>query len=373
MPSALVTLRRGGSRCQEGHFPRLASRAGQSGALWLVCEQGSCLAFGVAPNRLTTISYLVIASAIALTGWLHMGTLLITVLFSYFALRKMQHGPNKWISIALFLVLVALVVYGFSFFIKQAVHAMPKILNKSVPAMVQFANEHHFELPFSDAETLKATLLDIARDELHMMGNVAKHAGRELVLLIIGFVIAVSFYMNSQMDLDPGAHTLRNNSYSFLCEEIRKRFLSLYRSFDLVMGAQLIISLINTSLTSVFVVIVGMPYAWMIVVATFLCGLLPIVGNLISNSIIVGVGFTMSPKMALVSLIFLVLVHKLEYFLNSKIIGTRIKNPVWLTLIGVVLGERLMGIPGMILAPVVLHFLKTETASVEVKSEPPTG
>ena len=93
----------------------------------------------------------------------------------------------------------------------------------------------------------------------------------------------------------------------------------------------------------------------------------------ISNSIIVGVGFTMSPKMALVSLIFLVLVHKLEYFLNSKIIGTRIKNPVWLTLIGVVLGERLMGIPGMILAPVVLHFLKTETASVEVKTDPPAA
>ena len=104
----------------------------------------------MATNRLTTISYIVIASAIALTGWLHMGTLLITLLFSYFALRKMQHGPNKWISIALFLVLVAVVVYGFSFFIKQAVHATPKILNKSVPAMVQFANEHHFELPFSD-------------------------------------------------------------------------------------------------------------------------------------------------------------------------------------------------------------------------------
>ena len=327
----------------------------------------------MATIRLKTISYVLIALTLVLTGWLHMGTLLITVLFSYFALCKMQHGPNKWISIALFLVLVAVIIYGFSFFVRQAVHAMPKILNKSLPAMVKFANEKNFTLPFSDVETLKTTVVDIVRDELPMMGNFAKHAGRELVLLVIGFVIAVSLFMNSQMDLDPGSHAVQNNAYSYLCQQIRRRFHSLYRSFELVMGAQLIISLINTSLTSIFVIIVGLPYAWMIIVATFLCGMLPIVGNLISNTIIVGVGFTISPQMALAALVFLIVVHKLEYFLNSKIIGTRIKNPVWMTLIGVVLGERLMGIPGMILAPVVLHFLKTESVSIEVQKEQPNN
>jgi predicted PurR-regulated permease PerM len=56
-------------------------------------------------------------------------------------------------------------------------------------------------------------------------------------------------------------------------------------------------------------------------------------------------------------------IHKLEYFLNSKIIGARIKNPMWLTLIALVLGERIMGVPGMILAPVVLHYLKMEVSA----------
>lgn len=107
------------------------------------------------------------------------------------------------------------------------------------------------------------------------------------------------------------------------------------------------------------------------VVATFLCGLLPIIGNLMSNTIIVGIGFTVSPKMAIMALVFLVVLHKLEYFLNSKIIGDRIKNPVWLTLLGLVLGERLMGIPGMILAPAVLYWLKQETSRLPAdESEP---
>ena len=43
---------------------------------------------------------------------------------------------------------------------------------------------------------------------------------------------------------------------------------------------------------------------------------------------------------AIAALVFLVLLHKLEYFLNSKIIGDRIKNPVWLTLLALIIGER---------------------------------
>ena len=80
------------------------------------------------------------------------------------------------------------------------------------------------------------------------------------------------------------------------------------------------------------------------------------------NTLIVGVAFTLSPNTALWSLVFLVVLHKLEYFLNSKVIGDRIKNPMWLTLLGLIIGETLMGIPGMILAPVVLHYIKVEAS-----------
>jgi predicted PurR-regulated permease PerM len=105
-----------------------------------------------------------------------------------------------------------------------------------------------------------------------------------------------------------------------------------------------------------------------VIAVTFLCGLLPIVGNLISNVIIVGLAFTISFKVAVIALGFLVAIHKLEYFLNSKIIGDRIRNPIWLTLLALIIGERLMGIPGMVLAPVVLNYLRLELSKVEVQS-----
>ena len=78
-------------------------------------------------------------------------------------------------------------------------------------------------------------------------------------------------------------------------------------------------------------------------------------------------GLTVDPKYALGALGFLIVIHKFEYFLNSKIIGKRIQNPMWMTLLGLILGERLMGVPGMILAPVILHYIKMETSRLAVE------
>ena len=141
------------------------------------------------------------------------------------------------------------------------------------------------------------------------------------------------------------------------------------------MGAQFLISLINTVLTSIFILFSCFcyprlaNYAGMVIILTFVCGMLPIIGNIISNSIIVGLAFTVSPKLAIIGLVFLVAIHKLEYFLNSKIIGNRIRHPMWLMLLALFIGERLLGIPGIILAPVVLCFIKSEMTKYEIGAD----
>jgi len=185
-------------------------------------------------------------------------------------------------------------------------------------------------------------------------------------MLLVGLVVSIGLFLNAfwQRECDP--HAVKDSLYSLVSQEVAIRFRTFYRSFATVIGAQIVVSTINTGLTSVFLLWNGYPYGMVIIVLTFLCGLLPIIGNLVSNTLIVGVAFTLSPRTALFALIFLVVIHKLEYFLNSKIIGDRIKNPMWLTLLGLVLGEKLMGIPGMILAPVVLHYIKVEASKNKI-------
>src|SRR5215212_2741945 len=205
------------------------------------------------------------------------------------------------------------------------------------------------------------------KDQAKYLGdfaNFARHASTTFVFILIAIVCAVSIFFNSQLDLFRESHTVRNNLYSVYSDEITERFAEFYRSFSTVIGAQMTISAINTVLTAIFVFAVGLPYAPVVIGLTFLCGLFPIVGNIVSNTVIVFVAFLVSGKLAFIALIFLIVVHKLEYFLNSKIIGARIRNPIWLTLIGLIIGEKLMGVPGMILSPVVLNYVRVEMSKI---------
>jgi predicted PurR-regulated permease PerM len=319
-------------------------------------------------TRAARFSYLFIVGIIVLAGATHLATPLVTVLFAYFGLRRLNFVKRKWLAILFFLLVVAGTLYGFGYLIRQAFIALPKIAAESIPPMIVYAQNHGIDLPFSDVESLKAAIADMIKDEFLFVGNFARTATAQVVFILIGIVVAVSLFLNPKMEKYSN-QPKGSNLFTAVTDEIRIRFQLFYQSFEIVMGAQIVISLINTFLTAVFVLAVSLKHGTVVIGLTFLCGLLPIVGNLISNSIIVGIAFTISPRVAIAALGFLVALHKFEYFLNSKIIGDRIKNPVWLTLLALIIGERFMGIPGMILAPVMLNYIKVEASRLP----PPDG
>ena len=319
-------------------------------------------------TRAARFSYLFIVGIIVLAGATHLATPLVTVLFAYFGLRKFNFVKRKWLAVLFFLLVVAGTLYGFGYLIRQAFIALPKIAAESIPPMIVYAQNHGIDLPFSDVESLKASIADMIKDEFLFVGNFARTATAQVVFILIGIVVAVSLFLNPKME-KYSDKPKGSNLFTAVTDEIRLRFQLFYQSFEIVMGAQIVISLINTFLTAAFVLAVSLKHGTVVIGLTFLCGLLPIVGNLISNSIIVGIAFTISPRVAIAALVFLVALHKFEYFLNSKIIGDRIKNPVWLTLLALIIGERFMGIPGMILAPVMLNYIKVEASRLP----PPDG
>jgi predicted PurR-regulated permease PerM len=318
----------------------------------------------------TRVSYAVLAATIVLARLLHLEAPLLVILFSYFALRQLYFFTRrKWLSLALFIIAVAGVAAGGVYFTRTAVLALPGVADTSIPSASAWAQKSRIELPFTDFESLRQFVVNALGEEanyLRNVANVAKATTTNLVFSILGIIAAASLSFKTGLDPYRGTHRVKNNLYSICCDEVSKRFRDFYRSFATVMGAQITISVINTALTAIFLLAVRIPHAPLLLAVTFLCGLVPIVGNLVSNTIIIFVALTVSLKLAIAALVFLIVIHKLEYLLNSKIIGDRIRNPVWLTLIALILGERLMGIPGLILAPVVLNYLRVEMLTVEV-------
>jgi predicted PurR-regulated permease PerM len=111
---------------------------------------------------------------------------------------------------------------------------------------------------------------------------------------------------------------------------------------------------------------IHLPLVTVLIPLTFVTGLLPILGNIISNTAIVLISLGVSPKVALGSLAFLVVIHKLEYFTNAHIVGGEVQARAWELLSAMVLMEAIFGIAGPVAAPVVYAWLKEELQAAKM-------
>ena len=108
---------------------------------------------------------------------------------------------------------------------------------------------------------------------------------------------------------------------------------------------------------------VHLPLTKTMIAVTFIAGLLPVIGNLISNTVIVVVSLSVSPLLAVSSLAFLVVIHKLEYFVNARIMGGRIRARAWELLVAMLVMDAIFGIAGVIAAPIYYAYLKDELSA----------
>ena len=132
------------------------------------------------------------------------------------------------------------------------------------------------------------------------------------------------------------------------------------------------ISLINTFLTGIYLAIIlpmagiHVPFIKTMLAVTLIVGILPVVGNLISNTIIVLVSASVSFSAAIASLIFLIVLHKGEYFLSARILGHQINARAWEMLLAMLVMEAAFGIPGIAVAPVFYAYMKAELMRAEL-------
>ena len=192
--------------------------------------------------------------------------------------------------------------------------------------------------------------------ELRLAGA---EAGRAFAQILVGMIIGAMVSLNEARS---------GRSLKPLARALTERSERLGDAFRRVVFAQVRISLINTLFTAVYVALVlplsgvHLPFAKTLVGLTFVAGLLPIIGNLISNTAITVVSLAQSPYVALSSLVFLIVIHKLEYFLNAKIVGSQIRATAWEVLLAMLVMEAAFGLAGVVAAPIYYAYIKHELA-----------
>jgi len=198
---------------------------------------------------------------------------------------------------------------------------------------------------------------DWLRDHAAELQTLGKEAGHAFAHILIGMVIgAMAALREACAAADPAPLA------SALGERIR-RFASAFRQ---IVFAQVKISAVNTLLTGIYLALIlpllgiHLPLTKTLIAVTFVAGLIPVLGNLVSNVVIVVVSLSVSLEAAGASLAFLVVIHKLEYFLNARIVGAGVGATAWELLVAMLVMESIFGIPGVVAAPIYYAYLKAE-------------
>lgn len=218
------------------------------------------------------------------------------------------------------------------------------------------------QLP-SDAHALREIFVGLMREHAREMQQFGRSVGVGIGHIAFGIVIGAMICLREARGAE---------ATTPLVAALEARLAVLARAFRSVVFAQVKISAVNTMLTAVYLVVVlpvmgvHLPLRKTMIAITFGAGLLPIIGNLISNSLIVIVSLSASFLVAAGSLVFLVLLHKLEYLLNARIVGHQIKASSWELLSAMIVLEAAFGVPGLIAAPILYAYLKDELKGLGV-------
>jgi predicted PurR-regulated permease PerM len=321
-------------------------------------------------NRYLAGSYLLAASAVLLVLRFHLVPAVFAGLAVYvLTLKLARHLPRNMNRFARQLSLGVVVICVITCLTSVAAaiwsfigssHGMAALLTTIVDTLGSLRST----LPDPVAELLPTTIEGLRQQLVEMFGE---HVQKISVVGIEGFKVFAHILLGMVVGGMAAVHHFREHeSAPPFINALRSRLRMLATAFDKVVFAQVKISALNTAFTAIYLLValplfgIQLPMASLLVLLTFAVGMLPVVGNLVSNTVIVVISLGISTGVGVASLLFLVLIHKAEYFMNARIVGHEVQATAWELLSAMLLLEAIFGIPGLVAAPVVYAWLKAE-------------
>jgi predicted PurR-regulated permease PerM len=283
--------------------------------------------------------------------------------------KRMPHTTARPLALLLVTLVAALVIIGgialAVTFMRRHADRVPAMMTKmaeilqSTRAWLGGYGQDIIPEVMTDAETLKLGVVGWLKEHAATLKVAGGTFSMGLVHMLMGMLLAVLVFFR---------HVTKHDAKSrgTLAAHLVTKTGRFTDAFSRIATAQIKISAVNTALTALYLLVVlplsgrHVPFATTIIFVTFVCGLIPVLGNLISNTVIVVLSLGISVGTAIASLVFLVLIHKLEYLINSRIVGGETDSQAWEILLAILVGETAFGVSGVVMGPIVYAFVKRE-------------
>ncbi|MCR4757741.1 MAG: AI-2E family transporter [Butyrivibrio sp.] len=291
----------------------------------------------------------------------------LSKLFETSIYKKLKSEKTRWkLSVATaIIVIIAAVVLLFVALIPQIVDSITTFVSNigsyvesSQKLIEQFEKAHSngiLSSEFSGLANIVNKVLEniggLFTDNMEGIVNSSVSAGKNVFDVVISFILAIYLLLDKRriingisrlMELILKEKTYKNSGEFFdKCNKILIRYIS----FDIIDG--LIVGVVN----AIYMLIAGLPYAVLISVIVGITNLAPtfgpIVGAVIGGFILVLV----NPWYALWFLVFTIILQTVDgYILKPRLFGESLGVSPLMILISIILGGRLFGVVGILLA-----------------------
>ena len=328
------------------------------------------------PSSLEIAAWSLIAALVAYALMMHMVSALISGLALYLVLDRLAQSMSRHIpgmaarTTAVIIVTLAgggIIVGATALsisFLQHHVDTIPAMMRQMADILrstrLWLGGYGRSIIPefMTDAETIKVGMVDWLKKHADTLNIAGRTFSIGLLHVAMGMLLAIVVFFRHVTHHDERA---RGPLAMYLTEKV-DRFANV---FSRIASAQIKVSLFNTFITATYLLVLlllgrQIPFMTTLIVVTFLFGLVPIVGNIVTNAVLVILSLGVSGGTAIVSLVFVLALSKLQYLLTSRLVGNEVDSQAWEILFAIIVGEAAFGIAGVVMAPIVYAFIKEE-------------
>ena len=280
-----------------------------------------------------------------------------------------RRGVKRTWSVAIcYIVLILIILLAMLFLIPKLIGQLSEfteIISEQMPLIEEMGQRYQTFLQKVDpnlrnilesittqgasrgSEYLKNALSSIMNGAMGMLSQAAN--------LVVGFVIA--FYITKDF------YDIKQTVVSWIPKNIRENVLLIFSDIDKVFGSfirgHLTVSFIVWSLSILGLKIIGIRTAFSLGFVVGLLNIIPYFGPILGSIPAVLMALTGGIKPAILTLVVLVVVQQLESgFITPKVVGNSLGLHPLFIIISLLIGGKLFGLAGMILAVPVTGILK---------------
>ncbi len=263
-----------------------------------------------------------------------------------------RHRFRRGLAVLVVVVVILGVVVGFLAAAIPALVTQGTGIVKNIPTWVKQANDHHSLLGrLNDQFKLEDKIQSVLSSSSQSIANGVLGAGVVVFSALTDTFVVLILTIYFLADIP----RIRRLVYRLFPESRRPRAILIGDDIATKVGGyvlgNLVVSVVAGLLTFGWLLVFGVPYAFLLSIMVALLDLVPVIGSTVAGIVVALVALTVSLPVCLATIGFFVFYRLLEdYLLVPRIIGRAVEVPALVTVVSVLVGGALLGIIGALVA-----------------------